>query len=55
MVRRARALAALNHPRKAVEELWRAFQEAPLLLPFNPLVWRRARLERLRRKGRSFR
>lgn len=55
MVRRARALAALNHPRKAVEEMWRAFAEAPFLLPVNPLVWRRARLERLRRKGLSFR
>lgn len=54
MVRRARALRSLNHPRKAVEELWRAFREAPLQFPFNPLVWRRFGLERRRRKGRSF-
>lgn len=53
MVRRARALRSLNHPRKAVEELWRALREAPLLLPFNPLVWKRIGLERRRRRGRS--
>lgn len=52
MVRRAGALRALHHPRRAAEELWRAFKEAPLLLPFNPLIWHRIGLERRRRRGR---
>lgn len=54
MVRRARALQSLNHPRKAAEELWRAIKEAPLLLPCNTLIWRRIGLERRRHKGRAF-
>jgi glycosyltransferase involved in cell wall biosynthesis len=46
--RGALALFRLGRKKQAFRQLWRGFWEAPLLLPWNPILWERLTLERKR-------
>ena len=48
-LRGALALWRLGRKRQAFDQLWRGVREAPLMLPLNPVLWRRLVLECKRR------
>ena len=47
--RSAQALMRLERRKQALIQFWRGVKEAPLLLPFNPILWRRLAMECKRR------
>ena len=51
-LRSAGALFKLGRPQEALAEIWRGINEAPLLLPFNRLLWGRLLLEHGKRTKR---
>ena len=50
--RSAHALMRLERRKQALIQFWRGIKEAPLLLPFNPILWSRLAMECKRRLRR---